>query len=100
MAVFTTHANRCDVCGHEWLGKPDATHCASSKCRSRKWNAEDDQDRQVASQRTAPLPKENDGRTVREQLRSPIEEAAANPRYVDRIAHAISCRCWTCRPPT
>ena len=29
----------CDACGHEWLkGDKLPTHCASSKCRSRKWN--------------------------------------------------------------
>lgn len=39
MAVINTHANRCDLCGHEWLGNENATHCASSKCRSRQWNA-------------------------------------------------------------
>ncbi|MEG9430739.1 hypothetical protein [Terriglobus sp. ADX1] len=40
MATDTRAAWVCDVCGHEWLqGTTVPTHCASSKCRSRKWNA-------------------------------------------------------------
>jgi hypothetical protein len=30
----------CDKCGHTWLqSERMPTHCASSKCRSRRWNA-------------------------------------------------------------
>lgn len=30
---------QCDVCGHEWIATSAApSHCASSKCRSRRWN--------------------------------------------------------------
>lgn len=31
----------CDVCGHRWIaGELVPTHCASSKCRSRKWDSD------------------------------------------------------------
>lgn len=39
MSENTVEAWTCDVCGHTWLkGTTKPTHCASSKCRSRKWN--------------------------------------------------------------
>lgn len=46
MAVYTAHMGYesvkvwvCDVCGHRWIaGELVPTHCASSKCRSRKWD--------------------------------------------------------------
>ena len=45
-SVYTAHMREkrdcwvCEVCGFAWLvrGKEIPTHCASSKCRSRKWN--------------------------------------------------------------
>lgn len=40
MSENTAETWVCDVCGHYWLkGENKPTHCASSKCRSRKWNA-------------------------------------------------------------
>ena len=44
--VYTAHMREerdcwvCEVCGFAWLvrGKDIPTHCASSKCRSRRWN--------------------------------------------------------------
>lgn len=43
--VYTAHMEEmrkcwvCDVCGFAWLVTGEApSHCASSKCRSRKWN--------------------------------------------------------------
>lgn len=38
MAWIDKKVAKCDVCGHEWLVKGEATptHCA--KCKSRLWN--------------------------------------------------------------
>ena len=31
----------CDVCGHTWIASELVpTHCASSKCRSRRWDSD------------------------------------------------------------
>ena len=41
MSQISILCNKCDVCGHPWIPKPGViySHCTSSKCRSRKWNA-------------------------------------------------------------
>lgn len=40
MPVVMVPAWKCGECTHVWLkvGDKEPTHCASSKCRSRKWN--------------------------------------------------------------
>jgi hypothetical protein len=39
MSYVQRQAAHCDICGHEWLSTGEPSHCASSKCRSRKWNS-------------------------------------------------------------
>ena len=40
MSYLTRTIAHCDICGHEWLPRmPSPSHCASSKCRSRRWNS-------------------------------------------------------------
>ena len=55
MGYITRIVAHCDVCGHEWIPRipqprydkrtgeripnPQPTNCASSKCRSFRWNA-------------------------------------------------------------
>ena len=110
MAVIDTHANQCDVCKHIWLGDPNATHCASSKCRSRKWNLSFvDQAIEKARKVGAVAVQIND--TVfpvhvdaPDQVSAKVQAVRdMNTRQTTGIyakpAHAENCSCYSCRPP-
>lgn len=126
MALITTSANQCDLCSHIWLGKPDATHCANNKCRSRRWNATHSAsdrrnaaerlDRPPAPPRAEVRPKANDRPTVRKLARpakgeTRIASAINSPAGIERdprilatvaskpIGHAQNCKCFRCNPP-
>lgn len=39
MSFVKRKVAHCDICGHEWIPDGSPTHCASSKCKSRRWNS-------------------------------------------------------------
>lgn len=46
----------CVICTHAWIkGKKVPTHCASSKCRSRRWNQDVVVVREVLESLKAPM---------------------------------------------
>lgn len=105
MALITTIANQCDLCSHIWLGKPDATHCANNKCRSRRWNATHSAsdrrndaerlDQPLAPPRTEARPKAHDRPTVGKLARpakgeTRIASAINSPAEAQRVVAQVA----------
>jgi hypothetical protein len=87
MSVVERECWHCDVCGFEWMkGKEVPKQCASSKCRSRQWNA--------GGQR-ATTARAVERETVRERVEPVKVEAPERPAA--RSDHdPATCRIYRC----